>query len=197
MLRFVAFGQVPASSPTLSTSALAEDVVVVVVSAVASNSGNLTRVRSATDCVVVPGVVSWLGAAGAVVVAVSGSSGGLTCTLEVGPIRMGSRSLRTFNGLLRVTGVGFHGSQNGVQECRVPTPSLHSAFQRTTTNHAILCTDQMLICFAVTFEPNAFEPCGFQFVDQYSWSSTRNCLSNEQHWVLVRRVSNLLVCCCR
>ena len=87
----------PASSPTLSTSALAEDDVVVVVSAVAvtgtlgvllvlytggapsaSDSGNLTRVRSATDCVVVPSVVSWLGAAGAAVVAVSGSSGGLT-----------------------------------------------------------------------------------------------------------------------
>ena len=67
----------PASSPTLSTSALAEDVVVVVFSAVAvtgtvgvvlvlctggapsaSDSGNLTRVRSATGCVVVTRVVS-------------------------------------------------------------------------------------------------------------------------------------------
>ena len=117
----------PASSPTPSTSALTGDVVVVTVSAVvvtgtggvvlvlctggaplASDSGNLTRIRYAT---VVPGVVSWLNAAGAAVVAVSGSSGGLTCTLGIGPIRMGSRSLRTFNGLPRVTGVGFHGSQ--------------------------------------------------------------------------------------
>ena len=72
----------------------------------ASESGNLTRVRSATDCVVVPDVVSRFG-----VVAVSGSSAGLTYNVGIGPIRIGSRSLRTFNGLPRVTGVGFHGYQ--------------------------------------------------------------------------------------
>ena len=120
----------PASSPTRSTSALAVGVVVAIVSAVvvtgtvvlvfrtggapsASDSGNLTRVRSATDCdcVVVPDAVSRFDAAGAAVATVSGSSCGLTCTLGIGPIKIGSRSLRTFNGLPRVTGVGFHGSQ--------------------------------------------------------------------------------------
>ena len=53
----------------------------------------------------------------------------------------------------------------------------------------------MLICFAVTSQPNTFEPCGSQFVGQCSWSSARNCLSNEKDWVWVRHVSNLLVCC--
>ena len=115
----------PASSPTRSTSALAVGVVMVIVSAVvvtgtvgvvlvfrtggapsASDSGNLTRVRSATDCVVVPDVVSRFG-----VTTVSASSGGLTCNLGIGPIKIGLRSQRTFNGLPRVTGVGFHGSQ--------------------------------------------------------------------------------------
>ena len=44
----------------------------------ASDSGNLTRVRSATDCdcVVVPDAVSRFDAAGAAVATVSGSSGG-------------------------------------------------------------------------------------------------------------------------
>ena len=54
----------------------------------------------------------------------------------------------TFNGLPRVTGVGFHGSQimafkRVVSQRRLST----SAFQRTTTNHAFRCTDQMLIMF--------------------------------------------------
>ena len=76
----------PASSPIRSTSALAVGVVVAIVPAVvvtgtvgvvlvfctggapsASDSDNLTRVRSATDCVVVPDVVSRFGAAGAAV----------------------------------------------------------------------------------------------------------------------------------
>ena len=89
-------GSSPASSPTLSKSALAEDVVVVVVSAVAvtgtvgvvlvlctggapsaSVSAGLTRVRFATGVVVSLDVVSWLGAAAAVIVVVSGSSGRL------------------------------------------------------------------------------------------------------------------------
>ena len=188
----------PASSPTLSTSALAEDVVVVVVPAVAvtgtvgvvlvlctggassaSDSGNLTRVRSATDCVVVPGVVSWLGAAGAVVVAVSGSSGGLTCTLGIGPIRMGSRSLRTFNGLPRVTGVGFHGprSWRSREWCSNAVSPLCVTTHDYEPCHSVYRSNAHL--FAVTSEPNAFEPCGFQFVHQCSSSSTRNSLSYE------------------
>ena len=59
----------------------------------------------------VPDVFSWMGAGAAAVVTESGSSGRLTCTLGIGPIRTGSRSLRTFRGLPSVTGVGFHGSQ--------------------------------------------------------------------------------------
>ena len=39
------------------------------------------------------------------------------------------------------------------------TPSFHSALQRTTTNHAIWCSDQMFICLAATSLPNAFKPC--------------------------------------
>ena len=62
------------------------------------------------DCVVSLDVVSWLGTAAVAVNAVSGSSGGLIRTLGIGPIRMGSRSLRTFNGLPHVTGVGLTGS---------------------------------------------------------------------------------------
>ena len=46
-----------------------------------SASAGLTRVRSGTDCVVSLDVVSWLGAAAVAVVTVSGSSGGLNCTL--------------------------------------------------------------------------------------------------------------------
>ena len=76
----------------------------------ASASGNRTRAFSATDCVAVADVVSWTGTAGAAVVTASGSSGSVKRTLGIGPIRMGSRSLRTFRGLPRVTGVGFHGS---------------------------------------------------------------------------------------
>ena len=117
MRRFGAFGHVgnllPASFRTRSTSALAGDVVVVskVVSVVAvpgtetavlvlcctsgahsaSVYAGLTRVRSATDCVVSLDVVSWLGAAA--VVAVSGSSGRLKCSFGIGLIKMGSRSL--------------------------------------------------------------------------------------------------------
>ena len=59
----------------------------------------------------VPDVFSLLGAGAGAVVTESGSSGGLTCTLGIGRIRIGSRSLRTSRGLPRVTGVGFHGSQ--------------------------------------------------------------------------------------
>ena len=83
-----------------------------------------------------------------------------------------------------------------VQEVGVPTTSFHSAFQCTAAIHAIRCSDQTLICFAVTSEANAFESCWFQLVDQCSWSSARNCLSNEWDWVLVRHVSDLLVRCC-
>ena len=152
----------PASSPTRSTSALAVGVVVAIVSAVvvtetvgvvlvfctggapsASDSGNLTRVRSATDCVLVPDVVSRFGVA-----TVSASSGGLTCNLGIGPIKIGSRSLRTFNGLPRVTGVGFHGSRSWRSGESYPTSSLHSAFQRTAANHAfgvpIKCSSVLL-----------------------------------------------------
>ena len=106
----------PASFPTRSTSALAGAVAVtgtetlVLVLHKSGAPAGLTRVRSATRCDVSLDVVSWLGAAVAVV-AVSGSSGGLTCTLGIDPIRRGSRSLRTFSGLPRVSGVGFHGSQ--------------------------------------------------------------------------------------
>ena len=71
--------------PALSTSALAEDDVVVseIVSAVV------------TGCVVSLEVVSWLGTAA--VVAVWGSSGKLKCNLGIGSIKMGARSLRTFS----------------------------------------------------------------------------------------------------
>ena len=62
----------------------------------ASASAGLTRVRSAADCVVSLDVVSWLGTADVTVavVAVSGPPGGLKCPLGIGPIKMGSRSLR-------------------------------------------------------------------------------------------------------
>ena len=78
----------------------------------ASASGNLTRVLSAADCVAVPDVVSWMGIAGFAAVAAPGSSGDVNCTLGIGPVRMGSRSLRTFKGLPRVSGVGFLGFQS-------------------------------------------------------------------------------------
>ena len=52
-----------------------------VVQRTTSASAGLTRVRSGTDCVVSLDVVSWLGAAAVAVVTVSGSSGGLNCTL--------------------------------------------------------------------------------------------------------------------
>ena len=61
----------------------------------------------------------------------------------------------------------------------VSSSSSHSAFQCTASNSAIRCSDQVLICFVVASEPNTIEPCGFQLVDQYSWSSARNCLSNK------------------
>ena len=141
------------------------------------HSGNLTRVRSATDCVVVPGVgllarCSWCCCRRCVRIVWRidlhswnrSHQDGFTVTANFQ--RSSSRDWCRFPRI----------PDHGVQESRVPTPSLHSAFQRTTTNHAVRCTDQMLICFAVTSEPNAFEPCGFQFVDQCSWSSTRNCL---------------------
>ena len=89
----------PASSPTRSTSAFAVGVVVAIVSAVVGTrtvgvvlvfcTGGAPRlltlaishVRSATDCVVVPDVVSRFGVA-----TVSASSGGLSCNLGIGPI---------------------------------------------------------------------------------------------------------------
>ena len=46
------------------------------------------RVLSAADCVAVPDVVSCMGTAGAAVVTAAGSSGGVKCTLRIGPIRM-------------------------------------------------------------------------------------------------------------
>ena len=49
-------------------------------------SGGLTRVRSATDCSL--DVPSWLVTADAVVVAASGASGRLNCTLGIGPNKM-------------------------------------------------------------------------------------------------------------
>ena len=84
----------------------------------ASAAGNITSVLSAVDCVSVPDVVSWMGTAG---VTASRSSGGVNFTR---PIRMGSRP---------------------VQETGVPTTSFYSAFQCTTANHVIRCSDQMLI----------------------------------------------------
>ena len=146
----------------------------------ASDSGNLTRARSATDCdcVVVPDAVSlqsW------------DRSHQDRFTVTANFQRSSSRDWCRFPRI----------PDHCVQESHIPASSLHSTFQCTTANHAIRCTDQMLICFAVTSEPNAFEPCGLQFVDQCSWSSARNCLSKEQDWALVRHVSNLLVCCCR
>ena len=76
----------------------------------ASVSAGLVRALSAGACSAADSIVCldlfpWLGTA-----AVSGSSG-LHCALGIGPIKIGSRSLRTFSGLPRVTGVGFHGSQ--------------------------------------------------------------------------------------
>ena len=108
----------------------------------ASASAGLTRVRSAADGVVSLDkadsldVVSWRGTAAAavavavVVVTVSRSSGRLNCTLGVGPIRMGSRSLQTFNGVPRATGVGLHGSQiMAFKRVVSPTSYFHSALQ--------------------------------------------------------------------
>ena len=117
----------------------------------ASASAGLTRVRSATDCVVSFDVVSWLRTVADAVVAVSGSSGGLLLALGIG-ITMGSRSLRTFIGIHRVPGVGFHGSKTTVV---IPL----CVFNARLRNHATRCSDQMLICFSVTSEPNTFEPC--------------------------------------
>ena len=94
----------------------------------ASDSGNLTRVRSATDCdcVVVPDAVSRFGAAGAAVATVSASSGGLTCNLGIGPIKIGSRSLRTFKRSSSRDWCRFPRIPNhGVQESRIPASSLH------------------------------------------------------------------------
>ena len=67
----------------------------------------------------------------------------------------------------------------GVQESGVLPSSFNSASQRTAANHAIRCSDHVLICFAAMSEPNTFEPCCFQFVDQCSCLSVRNCLSSE------------------
>ena len=78
------------------------------------------------NCVVSLDVVSWLGTAAVAVavVAVSGSSGGLNCTLGIGPIKMVTRSLRTFNDLPRVTGVDSPKSQiMAFKESGVPTSS--------------------------------------------------------------------------
>ena len=122
----------PVSFPTRSTSALAGDVVVVreVVSALAV-TGTETVVLvlctgwapSASHAFVLRqivlsplDVVSWLGAAAVAVVTVSRSSGGFNCTLGIGPIKVGSRSLGTFNGMHRVP-------NHGVQESGVPTSS--------------------------------------------------------------------------
>ena len=48
---------------------------------------------------------------------------------------------------------------HGAQESGVPTSSSHSASRCTASNHAIRCSDQVNICFAVTPEPHTFEPC--------------------------------------
>ena len=67
----------------------------------------------------------------------SGSSGGVKCTLGIGPTRMGSRSLRTFRGLPRVIGVGFDVfplcvSTRGFEPC-----------------HSVLRSNAHLFCFHV------------------------------------------------
>ena len=115
----------------------------------ASDSGNLTRVRSATDCVIVPDVVSRFGVAGAAVATVSASSGGLTCNLGIGPIKIGSRSLRAFNGLPRVTGVGFHGSQimafrRVVSQRRLSTRRFNARLRTTPFGVPIKCSSVLL-----------------------------------------------------
>ena len=66
-----------------------------------------------------------------------------------------------------------------VQEFGVPTPSFHSAFQRTATNHAIRRSDQVFIRFAVTSEPNTFQPCWIASAAQCSWSSACDCFSEK------------------
>ena len=96
----------------------------------ASSSAGLTRARSVADCVVSLDVVSWLCAAAAVVV-MSGSSGRLERIFGIGPIKMGSRSLRTLRGLPRVTGVGLHGSQT----MSFTRASFHSKLKCTASNY--------------------------------------------------------------
>ena len=115
----------------------------------------LTRVRSATDGVVSLDLVSWLRTAAAV--KVSGSSGRLL--LELVPSRWvhGRCELSV---VFLGSHVVLHGSQTMafkrvVYQRRLSTLRFNA---RLRTMHAIRCSDQVLICFAVTSEPNTFEP---------------------------------------
>ena len=79
----------------------------------------------------------------------------------LGPIKMGSRSLRTFSGIPRVTGVGFHGSQTmafnrAVSQRRLSTLRFDA---RLRTMPFVWFSDQTLIVFAFTSEPHVFAPC--------------------------------------
>ena len=76
----------------------------------------------------------------------------------LGPIKMGSRSLRTFSGIPRVTGVGFHGSQTmafkrAVSQRRLSTLRFDA---RLRTMLFVWFSDQMLIVFAFTSRATCF-----------------------------------------
>ena len=160
----------------------------------ACSSAGLTRVRSATDCVVSLDVISWLGTVVAVaVVAVPGSSGRLACTLGIGPIRMGSRSLRTTNGLPRVTGDGFHGSQTMafkrvVSQRRLSTLRFNARLRPLPFGVPIKCS------LVLPSRPN-------QTPSSHADSNLLTSAPDRLHATALQRVrlgfvSNLLVCCC-
>ena len=58
-----------------------------------------------------------------------------------------------------------------VQESTVPPSTLVSAFQCTTSFHAIGCADQVVVSRTVAPKPDTFDPSRFYFVDK---SSTRS-----------------------
>ena len=159
-------------------------------------SGNLTRVLSAAECVAVTDVVSWMGTTGAAAVTASGSSGSVNRTLGIGPIRMGSRSLRTFKGLPRVTGVGFHGSNTmafrrlGSQR-RLSTLRFNARLRTMPFGVPIKCSSVLLS------RPS-------QMPSSHADSSVLTNAPGRLHATasptnrigLVRHMSDLVVCCC-
>ena len=136
----------------------------------ASASASLTRVRSASDC-----VVSLDKADSVVSHDVVGSSCGLECALGIRPITMGSQSLRTFNGLPRVTGVGFHGSQimafkSVVSQRRLSTLRFNARLRTMPFGVPMKCSSVLLLRPSQT--PSSHD-------DSNLLTNARNCVSNK------------------